>query len=206
MKLGYYPAPFTGAVINSLTTGGTTDALSAEQGKALKGLVDGLDEAKQDELTFDETPTESSTNPVTSGGVFTALALRLLASEFGANWWATFQDKATVLPDAVEGVITLVNRKRYYLETALTDASTFTLAFPSDGVAVGDEIALYFMTGATVPAITWDTSNTADFEPSLAAYKNYEVNAKFRPLTDSAGTVANGWDVVIRESAVSADA
>jgi hypothetical protein len=204
MIKGYYPAPFTGAVINSLTTGGTTNALSAEQGKVLKGLVDGLDEAKQDELTFDDAPTEGSTAPVTSGGVFTALALRLLASEFGANWWSTFQDKATALPDAVEGVITLVNRKRYYIETPLTDASTFTLAFPSSGAVVGDEIELYFMTGATVPAITWDTSNTVDISTPLYANRNYEVNAKFRPLTDSAGTVANGWDVAIRESTVTA--
>lgn len=204
MIKGYYPAPFTGAVINSLTTGGTTNALSAEQGKVLKGLVDGLDEAKQDELTFDDAPTEGSTAPVTSGGVFTALALRLLASEFGTNWWSTFQDKATALPDAVEGVITLVNRKRYYIATALTDASTFTLAFPSSGAVVGDEIELYFMTGATVPAITWDTSNTVNISTPLYAKRNYEVNAKFRPLTDSAGTVANGWDVAIRESTVTA--
>ena len=33
-------------------------------------LVSGLEESKQDVLTFDQTPTEDSTNPVTSGGVF----------------------------------------------------------------------------------------------------------------------------------------
>lgn len=206
MKLEYYPLPYVteGLIINSLATGGTTDALSAEQGKVLKGLVDDLDSEKQDELTFDETPTDESTNPVTSGGVFTALALRLLASEFGTNWWSTFQDKATALPDAVEGVITLVNRKRYYIAAALTDANTFTLAFPSDGAAVGDEIELYFMTGATVPAITWDTTNTVDFAPELAAYKNYALMAKYKPLTDSTGTVANGWGLVIGTTTVTA--
>lgn len=206
MKLEYYPLPYVteGLIINSLATGGTTDALSAEQGKVLKALIDALDAAKQDELTFDDAPEEASVNPVKSGGVYAALSLRLLASEFGANWWSTFQDKATVLPGAVEGVVTLVNRKRYYLAAALTDANTFTLAFPSDGVAVGDEIELYFMTGATVPSITWDTTNTVDFAPELAAYKNYALMAKYRPLTDSTGTVANGWGLVIGTTTVTA--
>ena len=206
MIKGYYPAPFTGAVINSLTTGGTTNALSAEQGKVLKGLIDGLDEAKQDKLTFDDAPTEGSTAPVTSGGVFTALSLRLLASEFGTNWWSTFQDKATVLPDAVEGVITLVNRKRYYLETPLTDASTFTLAFPSSGVAVGDEIELHFMTGASVPAITFDESNTNEYAPTLVAYMNYELHAKYKNIIKFDGTAATVWDIVTRKFGVSVDA
>lgn len=39
-----------------------------------KTQTDTLLDAKQDELTFDSTPTEDSTNPVTSGGVFSGLA------------------------------------------------------------------------------------------------------------------------------------
>lgn len=35
--------------------------------------IDSLSESKQDKLTFDNTPTEGSQNPVTSGGVYTAL-------------------------------------------------------------------------------------------------------------------------------------
>jgi hypothetical protein len=37
-----------------------------------KSLQDYFD-AKQDKLTFDTTPTENSTNPVTSGGVYNSL-------------------------------------------------------------------------------------------------------------------------------------
>ena len=47
-----------------------------EAEKALEGRVDRVETAldgKQDTLTFDDTPMASSTNPVTSGGVFTAL-------------------------------------------------------------------------------------------------------------------------------------
>ena len=39
-----------------------------------KSEVDALLAAKQDVLTFDSTPTDSSTNPVTSGGVYTSVA------------------------------------------------------------------------------------------------------------------------------------
>ena len=37
---------------------------------SVDGLLNSLDESKQDALTFDQTPTEDSTNPVTSGGVY----------------------------------------------------------------------------------------------------------------------------------------
>lgn len=50
---------------NLTTTGAQLTALSANQGKALKDLID----AKQNALTFDDTPTTSSNNPVKSGGI-----------------------------------------------------------------------------------------------------------------------------------------
>lgn len=53
-------------VYNALDQAGAGYALDARQGKA-------LDEAKQDKLTFDTEPTEDSTNPVTSGGVYNAI-------------------------------------------------------------------------------------------------------------------------------------
>ena len=40
------------------------------------------DPDKQDKLTFDDTPTEGSENPVTSGGVFTALGLKLDSADY----------------------------------------------------------------------------------------------------------------------------
>jgi len=41
--------------------------------KGLTERVEALETTKQDTLTFDTTPTEGSTNPVTSGGVYTAV-------------------------------------------------------------------------------------------------------------------------------------
>lgn len=58
---------------------GANEILDDSKGKkqnVINGEVDtalaGLDSGKQDKLTFDQTPTESSTNPVTSGGVYAA--------------------------------------------------------------------------------------------------------------------------------------
>ena len=42
--------------------------------ETLKQCLDQLDTGKQDSLTFDTTPTKNSTNPVTSGGTFAAIA------------------------------------------------------------------------------------------------------------------------------------
>lgn len=213
-----------GEIINSLATGGTDNALSAEQGKV-------LDESKQDNLTFDNAPTdasdnpvksggvftalagkqatltfdpaptEDSTNPVTSGGVFTALGLRLLESEFGAKWWGVYQDIETALPDAVADVITLANRKKYYIGTPFDEDDDLAIAFPTgEGVAVGDEIELYFMTGETAPGIACDATDL-----SLEPLKNYTVSAKFRPMIDSAGAVANTWDFTVTDTEITAE-
>ena len=40
---------------------------------SINSQIDSLSESKQDKLTFDDTPTENSQNPVTSGGIYTAL-------------------------------------------------------------------------------------------------------------------------------------
>lgn len=45
--------------------------------------IDSLSTSKQDLLTFDSAPTEDSTNPVTSGGVFTALSAKADSADLG---------------------------------------------------------------------------------------------------------------------------
>ena len=56
----------------SAATNSTSNLLAATPG-AVKLAYD-LADSKQDVLTFDTTPTNNSTNPVTSGGVYTALS------------------------------------------------------------------------------------------------------------------------------------
>ena len=70
-------------IVDDLTTTGTQlKALSANQGKALKDLID----TKQNTLTFDDTPTTSSNNPVKSGGIKSYVdGIRGLARELTVN-------------------------------------------------------------------------------------------------------------------------
>lgn len=60
-------------VYNGLDKTASGFALDARQGKVLNEAIQG----KQSTLTFDSTPTANSTNPVTSGGVKTALNAKL---------------------------------------------------------------------------------------------------------------------------------
>ena len=66
LKLVDYSKPQTTSAITN------TDTVSSAIGKLEKGL-----DTKQDALTFDTVPTQGSTNPVESGGVYTALAGKL---------------------------------------------------------------------------------------------------------------------------------
>lgn len=56
----------------------------------LPAAVLSLANEKQDKLTFDATPTANSTNPVTSGGVYTALANKLNKAGDGSSVTAAF--------------------------------------------------------------------------------------------------------------------
>lgn len=74
--------------------GGTTnyEALSNKpqiNGTTLSGNKTSADLGLQDRLTFDATPTEESTNPVTSGGVYGALETKADASELETTKTAT---------------------------------------------------------------------------------------------------------------------
>ena len=57
--------------------------------------------AKQDKLTFDSVPTENSTNPVTSGGVYTAIAN------------ASPSDSVSKSGDEMNGILTAYNNTEY---------------------------------------------------------------------------------------------
>lgn len=66
------------ATVESFNTGLTTSQLTTAFNRALgdyaNAQIDSMIAAKQDVLTFDSAPTEGSENPVTSGGVYAAIA------------------------------------------------------------------------------------------------------------------------------------
>ena len=59
----------SGDIIEDITAAGVVIDSTEELSETLKNL----EENKEDTLTFDTTPTENSTNPVTSGGVYSAI-------------------------------------------------------------------------------------------------------------------------------------
>lgn len=90
--------------------------------------LDDLHTNKQDSLTFDSTPTAGSTNPVTSGGIKTALDGKIDSTEKGANNGvaeldATGKVPSSQLPSFVDDVI-----EGYYntTDSKFYEESTFT--------------------------------------------------------------------------------
>lgn len=109
--------------------------------------------AKQDTLTFDTTPTSGSTNPVTSGGIYTAVSQlesqiedglhTLVPVTLAANGWISGLQTVTVagvLADETEQMITIV------------PASTSRLAFERSMVeAVGHDYNTVTFSFLTIP-------------------------------------------------------
>ena len=67
-------------------------------------------DAKQNALTFDSTPTANSSNPVTSGGVYTALNRKhagqyvFAPGDLLATWTDTGTEIQVVIPDWLHGI------------------------------------------------------------------------------------------------------
>lgn len=59
---------------DDINTNGVGAITGAKLNEVLRDMIAAVNAEKQDPLTIDATPTEDSTNPVQSGGVFTALA------------------------------------------------------------------------------------------------------------------------------------
>lgn len=78
-KTGWHPeyqvneTPLTAEQLAALNSGITAGAVTKLNNLPSSAELEAELDEKEDKLTFDATPTENSTNPVTSGGVFSAL-------------------------------------------------------------------------------------------------------------------------------------
>ena len=70
---GYITNSDLASVLTNSSYLGTSEFITQMASYYTKTEVDGLLEGYQETLTFDSAPTENSTNPVTSGGVYTAI-------------------------------------------------------------------------------------------------------------------------------------
>lgn len=87
LQYSYYVAAEVDSLLAEKASASDLTSLDARESN-LEGIVSTISTqvaGKQDKLTFDTTPTESSTNPVTSGGVYQSLSTKQNALNFDAS-------------------------------------------------------------------------------------------------------------------------
>lgn len=100
------------------------------QNKVIKSALDD----KQDELTFDTTPTANSNNPVKSGGIYTAL--QDILGDFAPVETSSSASKAYRANELL-----VYNNKLYRMTIAISSGSTITPGTNCVQTTVSDEIA-----------------------------------------------------------------
>ena len=125
---------------------------------------------KQSALTFDSSPTSASTNPVTSGGVYTAFLGKIATTEKGAaSGVASLTSDTKVTPsEASAKIVTVTASKTLALSDAgtlqySTAATAITITIPlnsSVAFPVGTEIEIMNYGGGAITIAQYSTSVT----------------------------------------------
>lgn len=152
--------------------------------KGLTERVDALETTKQDTLTFDSAPTEGSTNPVTSGGVWEAVQTdKTLAVEDKAADAKTTGNRIAELKDELENGGLLIT-------TGMIEQGTYNSA--GDVVSSSTRIR-------TTGFIPVEKGGTVQFAPGANAQNIFygKFNAEKRFITDGtwgSGNINIDWD------------
>ena len=146
---------------------------------------------KQDALTIDSAPTESSTNPVQSGGVYTALSGKQAALAFDGTYNASTNKVAT--ESTVSGAISALDKSSVGLDNVTNNAQVKAV---SGSVTSGD-IVTFGADGATVQdsgkAIETSLSDSNNKVPTSKAVRdNVAANA----------TLASGYTADSSEASI----
>ena len=142
--------------------------------------------------TIDSSPTSGSGNPVSSGGVYTALSGKAnsndLATVATSGSYNDLSNKPTI-PDITgkEDVTAIVAQstaistltaevgKYYRLDVPV---ETLAITLPTMTSVTNVKTITFYMTGGTTPGVTWTSTHNvylADF--TIESGKTYEVNA-----------------------------
>ena len=146
---------------------------------------------KQDALTIDSAPTESSTNPVQSGGVYTALSGKQATLAFDGTYNASTNKVAT--ESTVSGAISALDKSSVGLDNVTNNAQVKAV---SGSVTSGD-IVTFGADGATVQdsgkAIETSLSDSNNKVPTSKAVRdNVAANA----------TLASGYTADSSEASI----
>jgi hypothetical protein len=122
-SVGIMVKPYTGSTYIMLSEGSAPLPYQPYEGEVVhgKGLDDSL-ASKQDTLTFDSVPTENSTNPITSGGVYTAVAkanqsaTEGLAKKLDKGDWREYQFDYAKNTDALVSISPALENGTYICE------------------------------------------------------------------------------------------
>lgn len=166
---------------SSITNLSTAVSTNAENIATNAGNIAALQTSKQDALTFDATPTENSTNPVTSGGVYS-----VIHQAYGATTISHVRNSATsVTETTVLGTVTfnkLINESRVMIwldGNIYTDIYTASLEVHVDGNAV--------LRGTTSETATNTMVSGAVMIPNMAA-GSHTVELKLVPQAGATAT------------------
>lgn len=149
---------------------------------------------KQDALIIDSEPTESSTNPVQSGGVYTALSGKQAALAFDGTYSATTNKVAT--ESTVTGAISALDKSSVGLDNVTNNAQVKAVS----GAVTSGDIVTFGADGATVQdsgkAIETSLTDSNDKVPTSKAVRdNVAANA-----TMSSGYAADSSEASITSS------
>ena len=122
--------------ISSFTADNTAGTISITLSTGAVLTITPHDPTKQDVLTFDTTPTAGSTKPVTSGGIKTALDLKLNNSDYVNFTGATSENAGTAgkVPAPAAGGARYLGSEGAWLTPDSTPTNGSTLLITSDAV------------------------------------------------------------------------
>jgi len=148
------------AVSNAATAQATADS-AVTAAAAAQSTADG----KQDPLTFDNTPTSGSTNPVTSGGIFTALSSKIDTLNSGANVTITGSgNERTISVSGIEipDKFSSTDSVSGAVGTAVTGLSQANLTAINAGATLSVDDVIYTANGFQVSVTAINGSTTYD--------------------------------------------
>ena len=179
------------------------DVLQTNVETALDNLATSI-QGKQDTLTFDSTPTENSTNPVTSGGVYSALQNVNVEFESGQELSETYIDdthlvnpKNGALPTA-EDVLQLKAK----LEGVTASEVKATIGEQISGYINGDGVPNAVSSGSTTTYVVIPLNNAKSVRllgstnsASGTSYTSYAFWNSATYVDSNTVVEAHNWDV-----------
>ena len=148
--------------------------------KLTKAQYDDIQSPSETELylveeSIDTTPTSGSENPVSSGGVYSALQGKADSSDLASK-----EDKVDIV--SASGATLSAEVGKYY---TLSNVGTLAITLPTiaSGTTKVQTVTFYISAGST-PGVTWDSTHTIIFADGFQIDANglYEISAAWNGI------------------------